>query len=563
MNDREISCRGGSSSREKRLRGRHIALFAALLTLGAAAFPSAALALQPFIYTGPTATPSMTTASLNASIYPYGSETHYHWDLGTSTSYGTEVPVGGASAGSAPYPGISSVNQTAMGLTPNTTYHFRLVATNSDGTLTTGDQTFTTTGTAPSVTDEAAAEVAGGFELKGTVNPNGSATSYQFEYGTSAAYGSKIPSSEESVGSGSVVVHVAKTVTGLLPNTLYHFRLAARHPGISAVFTADRTFMTPTPPPSAPVATVEAPQAIVNGYRLMGAVNPDSLETTYHFEFGTSTAYGTSLPEPDESIGSGSNAVAVMRDVTGLLPHTTYHYRVFAHNSEGDGESADEQFTTPPLKPVVSTLPVLASAEGFTLNGTVNPNGGATTYHFDFGITEAYGQSIPGSEVSVGSGSSPESVSQLVKGLPPGVPYHYRIVAHSAGGTSTGEDRFFMTPAAPEEKPTGILLPPHLTLPTPPSNAFSARPGAVRAGTATLTVSVPGPGSISVSGKQIKTVKASVTAAGSASLKLKLTGAGKQAMKRAKGHRLPVKLTITYLPTGGAAGTTHKTVIFK
>ncbi len=104
MNDREIACRGGSSSRGKRLRGRHLALVVALLTLGVAAFPAAALAFQPFIAVAPSATPSMTSASLNASIYPYGSETHYHWDLGTSTSYGTQVPVGGASAGSARLP---------------------------------------------------------------------------------------------------------------------------------------------------------------------------------------------------------------------------------------------------------------------------------------------------------------------------------------------------------------------------------------------------------------------------------------------------------------------------
>lgn len=556
-----------SDRRQARCAARRIVFLASLTALALTAFPSAAAAITAKPLLGPvTATPTSNGATLEATIYPYGLDTHYHFEYGSTTSYGTSVPMPEGDVGSEPYPAAVQEHQTISALATGTTYHFRVVASNSMGTTTSADVQFTTTATAPTVTDEAAVEVAGGFELKGSVNPNGSATSYQFEYGTSIAYGSKIPSPEESVGSGNVAVPVAKTVTGLLPNTLYHFRLAARHPGSSAVFTADRTFMTPTPPPSAPVATVEAPQTIVNGYRLKGEINPDSLETTYHFEFGTSTAYGTNLPVPDAKISAGSSAAAVSQDVTaGLLPNTTYHYRIFAHNADGEGKSADEEFTTRPLKPVVSTLPVSESAEGFTLNGTVNPNGGATTYHFEFGITEAYGQNIPGSEVGVGSGGSPVSVSQLVKGLPPGVPYHYRIVATNGGGTSTGEDQFFMTPAEPEEKPTEILPPPQLPPPPPPSNLFSARPGTVKAGTgtATLTVSVPGPGSISASGKLIKTAKTSVTAAGTSSLKLKLTGAGKKAMKRARGHRLSIKVTIVYLPTGGTAGTIHKTVTFK
>lgn len=567
MNDREIACRGGSSSREKRLRGRHIALFAALLTLGAAAFPSAALAFQPFIYISPTATPSMTSASLNASIYPYGSETHYHWDLGTSTNYSAEVPVGGASAGSAPYPGISSVNQTAMSLTPNTTYHFRLVATNSDGTLTTPDQTFTTTGTPPTVTDEAATEVAGGFELKGTVNPNGSAATYQFEYGTSISYGSKVPASETSVGSGSSAVPVSQTISSLLANTEYHFRLTAGRGTGHTVMTADKTFTTPPAAPSAPSAVASTPQAITGGFRLEGEVNPNSLQTTYHFAFGTSsTLYGTNIPASDVSIGSGSSGVAVMQDVTtGLLPNTTYHYKIVANNSKGNGESADEQFTTPPLKPVVSTLPVSESAEGFTLHGTVNPNGGPTTYHFDFGITEGYGQSIPGSEVSVGSGTEPVSLSQLVKGLPSGVPYHYRIVATNAGGVTMGEDRFFMTPPAASTPEAPQLLPLVVPPPSPapPSNQLTVKPAVARGAGATMQISVPGAGTVSATGKGLKTVTVTSKGPGVVTLKLKLTGAGMAQLRKAPSHKLTVKVKIAFQPNGGRVGTTSKTVTFK
>jgi len=552
-----------SDPRRRRDRVRLLSLFGVLAILLLAVSPSAASAFAPLL--GPTsATPTSSGVTLKATIYPYGLDTHYRFEYGPTTAYGDSVPIPEGDAGSAPYPTSVQVEATASGLTANTTYHYRLIASNASGPTSSGDLQFTTTGPAPTVSDEAASEVSGGFELKGTVNPNGSATSYQFEYGTTTSYGSKIPVPEEGVGSGSSDVAVAQTVSGLLPNTTYHFRLVARHVGNSAA-TTDRTFTTPTAPPSAPTAEVSTPEATATGFKLKGAVNPNSLATTYHFEFGATTAYGTNLPATDASVGSGANAVPVTQEVTGLLPNMIYHYRIAANNSEGAGLSGDQTFTTPPPQPVVASLPVSESAEGFTLHGSVNPNGGATTYHFNFGITEAYGQSIPSSDVSVGSGTSPVFVSQLVKGLPPGVPYHYRIVAQNAGGTSVGEDQFFMTPAEPEPAaggsgPATSLTPRPLTLPT---DAFTVRANPAKGGKVGLSVSVPGPGVISVSGKQIKAVRVNAASAGTVSVALKLAAAGRKALKMARGHKLPVRLTIVFQPIGGGAATNHKMIVFK
>jgi hypothetical protein len=546
---------------------RHVVIASLLGLAGVGAFPAMASAFTPYVV-GVSASATGSGATLNATIYPYGSDTHYRFEYGTTTAYGTNVPIPDGDVGSAAYPGNTVEHQTVSGLTSGTTYHYRVVASNAEGGAfgEVEDHQFTTIGPPPTVEDEDAVEVSGGFELKGTVNPNGTATTYQFEYGTTAGYGSKIPVPEASVGSGTVDVPVSQTVTSLLANTTYHFRLLARNPGNTAA-TADRTFTTPTAPPSAPTAEVNAPQATANGYELRGAVNPDSLETTYHFELGTSTSYGTNLPEPDATLAAGSSAVAVSREVTDLLPNTTYHYRIVAANSEGQGVSGDESFTTPPLMPAVVSLPASESAEGFTLNGTVNPNGGATTYHFDFGVTEAYGQNIPVSEASAGAGTSSIAVSQLVEGLPPGVPYHYRLVAHNAGGTSVGEDEFFVTPLEPEEESSaagssggGSLSPPTLA---PPSNAFTTRAGATRGGRATLRVRVPGPGTISASGKLIKAVHAIATGAGTVSLKLKLTGAGKKAIKRVRRKRLRVELSIVFRPLGGSARVAHRTIVFR
>ena len=63
------------------------------------------------------------------------------------------------------------------------------------------------------------------------------------------------------------------------------------------------------------------------------------------------------------------------------------------------------------------------------------------------------------------------------------------------------------------------------------------------------------PGTVSVTGKQLKSVEeTSASRAGTVSLKLKLTAAGKKAMKKAQGHRLLVKVTIVFAPVGGTAG---------
>jgi hypothetical protein len=59
-------------------------------------------------------------------------------------------------------------------------------------------------------------------------------------------------------------------------------------------------------------------------------IDPDESETTYRFEYGTSEAYGSSIPVPDGLVGSGATPVTVTAHPQDLAPSTTYHYRVLA-----------------------------------------------------------------------------------------------------------------------------------------------------------------------------------------------------------------------------------------
>jgi hypothetical protein len=80
----------------------------------------------------------------------------------------------------------------------------------------------------------------------------------------------------------------------------------------------------------------------------------------------------------------------------------------------------------------------------------INPQGLATTYHFEYGPTEAYGSETP--ELAAGSGSSNVKVGRFIEGLETGTTYHYRVVATNGDGATAGADHTFTTyrPPAPD-----------------------------------------------------------------------------------------------------------------
>jgi hypothetical protein len=82
--------------------------------------------------------------------------------------------------------------------------------------------------------------------LTGKVDPNGSQTTYFFEYGTTKLYGSRTP--DASAGSGNNNVAVAANIGGLAPATTYHYRLVAFHSANVVSRSGDRTFKTQRQP---------------------------------------------------------------------------------------------------------------------------------------------------------------------------------------------------------------------------------------------------------------------------------------------------------------------------
>lgn len=203
--------------------------------------------------------------------------------------------------------------------------------------------------TAPAVTTNAATSVADTTAtLNGSVNPEGAATTYKFDYGTTTSYGTSTTAS--SAGSGSSGVAENAALTGLTASTTYHYRVEATN-ATGTTLGSDQTFTTTATGGggggTAPAVVTSAATSVTStGAALNGTVNPDSLATTYTFDYGTSTSYGSTQPATPASAGSGSSATAESTTLTGLSPSTTYHYRVEATNSAGTTDGSDQTFAT-------------------------------------------------------------------------------------------------------------------------------------------------------------------------------------------------------------------------
>jgi hypothetical protein len=106
---------------------------------------------------------------------------------------------------------------------------------------------------------------------------------------------------------------------------------------------------------AAPTATTgSATNITTNSATLTGTVNPNGLATTVYFQWGTSPSYGNSTPS--QSIGSGTSTVNVSANLSGLLPNTTYYYRIVASNSAGTTYGSGMSFRTNSLPPATNRL---------------------------------------------------------------------------------------------------------------------------------------------------------------------------------------------------------------
>jgi plastocyanin len=197
--------------------------------------------------------------------------------------------------------------------------------------------------------------------LNGSIEPEGNAIEYHFEYGTNKLSENK--TSNATLGAADFASHsVSAPVSGLLPKTTYHFELVATSgAGKTPVPTGEQTFT--TPPPAAPTVTTSGATVMgQNEATLEGTIDPNGANATeYFFEYGATEGYGekttpvTGLP-PDNAKHPASTLVSK------LQAGATYHFRLVAMNDASGGpvNGPDRTFKTlspPPSEPPQSPPP--------------------------------------------------------------------------------------------------------------------------------------------------------------------------------------------------------------
>jgi len=192
----------------------------------------------PVAITNPATLIASYSATVNSSVDPNGLTTSVYFQYGTTNGYGfTTAPH--TKTGNTP----QSVSANINGLTASTTYHFRIVTTNSAGTRYGSDRTFTTlppTGF-PMVTTKPATNVAtSSATVNGLLDPHGLTTSVYFQCGTTINYGRITPMQSQA---GNTYRNIAANIIGLARHTTYHFRIVATN-SVGTRYGSDTTFTT-------------------------------------------------------------------------------------------------------------------------------------------------------------------------------------------------------------------------------------------------------------------------------------------------------------------------------
>ncbi len=180
----------------------------------------------PDATTGVATEIARTTAKVNGTVNPLGSEATYQFEYGTTTSYGNAVPASPTLVGS-----DSTNHQLSVelsGLEPDATYHFRIVATNANGTSVGEDRTFVP-GVLSVETTGSPVRTASTVRFDSRVFVHGNPTNYYFEYGTQGPCDANpcTATDPQPAGSGNAIKLVSQMVEGLSPGTIYHYRVVA------------------------------------------------------------------------------------------------------------------------------------------------------------------------------------------------------------------------------------------------------------------------------------------------------------------------------------------------
>jgi trimeric autotransporter adhesin len=271
-------------------------------------------------------------ATLNGNVTANCYTTTVTFEYGLTSGYGTTVtaiesPLNGGIATNV------SVNLTGLGI--STLYHFRVVASNSQGTVYGSDMTFTTGASAPTVVTNAATGIDYfTAQVNGTVTANNQTTTVTFEWGLTTSYGNTINAIPLTID-GAVATPEYAILTGLTHNTTYHYRCVGQN-STGTTYGADQTFTTLCHLPEA-AGTITGPDSLCQA-------TSGNVYSIAAVQFAT--GYTWSLP-PGGTITAGANTNSITVDYSGSA--TSGNVTVYATNVCGNGTTATLPVAVYPL----------------------------------------------------------------------------------------------------------------------------------------------------------------------------------------------------------------------
>lgn len=287
----------------------------------------------PTVVTNAKVAESNSSAIVTGMVTPNGAQTTYWFEYGKTNRLEVKTTAKIIGSGFVAIPSPEYIT----GLSANTQYSFRLSAKNTYGTVNGPTFAFTTNsnppvqGIVPTVQTVSAMNISRtGVSLQGNVNPNGFDTSYWFEYGETTNLGNL--TSFQSAGNGRGNVNVSASLSGLKPVTRYYYRVNAQNQ-YGTVNGALLSF--DTQGPIAPSVTTNPASAITGTSATLNArVNSNGVETTYWFEYGTDSAFGSisGKTTPKQKLDNIGNA-SVSAEVDTFSVNTQYYYRIVASNA--------------------------------------------------------------------------------------------------------------------------------------------------------------------------------------------------------------------------------------
>lgn len=266
----------------------------------------------------------------------------------------------------------------------------------------------------------------------------------QTDYGTTASYGSTTPLD------ASMVTNHAVTLSGLTPNTLYHYRVKSRDAQGTLLVSDDFTFTT------SPSSSI-----VITGIQAVGAGTVANITWTTDRASDSRVDFGaTPSALPFVATGtSGSTAHAVQ--LTGLTPGVPYYFRVTSADSFGSSTSPVPPATlsfipTDNVPPVISAITATPTATSAVIAWTTNELSNSRVN---------YGTSAGALNLSVNDAAMLTAHSVTLPGLTGNTTYYYTVTSTDASGnpaTAPASPASFTTPDGSAPAITGVTVVPGL-----------------------------------------------------------------------------------------------------